>query len=92
VVSHVAAGEHIVPGPFHILRTLMEIFDGTTSSVLIFFNFPSVKMFMNEEDENLEVETHNFHVPTKHEVISSLAVGGRWVTSQSDLQVITVEE
>ena len=55
-------------------------------SVLISVSF-SVKMFINEEDENLDVETYNFPVPLKHEVISSLAVGGRWVTSQSDLQV-----
>ncbi|XP_064628750.1 quinone oxidoreductase-like protein 1 [Lineus longissimus] len=46
-----------------------------------------VKLFTNEEDENIDVETHDFPVPLKHEVISSLAVGGRWVTSQADLQI-----
>jgi len=49
-----------------------------------------VIMFPNEEDDltlspirRRQVKT----LPTKHEIISALAVGGRWVTRQMDLQI-----
>ena len=47
-------------------------------------------MYPNEEDDltlspirRKQLKT----LPTKHEIISALAVGGRWVTRQMDLQV-----
>ncbi|XP_074661264.1 quinone oxidoreductase-like protein 1 [Tubulanus polymorphus] len=47
-----------------------------------------VKMFNNNdlEDENVRMEVMH-PLPTKHDIISSLAMGGRWITSQSDLQL-----
>ena len=41
-------------------------------------NHDDLISFDDNDDNNL---------PSKHNVISSLAVGGRWITSQCDLQV-----
>ena len=50
----------------------------------------SVIVFPNEEDDltlNPARRRQLKSLPTKHEIISALAVGGRWVTRQSNLQV-----
>ncbi|XP_060608471.1 quinone oxidoreductase-like protein 1 [Ruditapes philippinarum] len=46
-----------------------------------------VKMYTNEEDCNLPSERRKFTTPHKHHVISCLGIAGKWVTSQSDLQL-----
>ena len=53
----------------------------------------AVDMYLNSADEENQEDLISFNddpaskLPSKHDIISSLAVGGRWVTSQSDLQV-----
>ena len=47
-----------------------------------------VQQFTSIEDLSSSGDDYKYPVPTKHEVISSLGVGGRWVTSQWDLQVM----
>lgn len=48
----------------------------------------NVKQFMNEEDEELTALGDDWRkYPSKHELISCLAVGGRLITSQSNLQL-----
>jgi len=42
----------------------------------------TVRMFSSDEDE-----TSKGRFPAKHDLISCLAVGGKWVTSQTNLQV-----
>ncbi|XP_071956048.1 quinone oxidoreductase-like protein 1 [Antedon mediterranea] len=42
-----------------------------------------VNMFPDQDDDVAQ----KLNLPTKHELISSLAVCGRWVTSQRDLQI-----
>ena len=44
-------------------------------------------MYTNEEDCNLPSERRKYPTPHKNEVISCLGIGGKWVTSQFDLQV-----
>ena len=51
------------------------------------FPLVSVKLYTNEEDCNLPSERRKYPTPHKHEVISCLGIGGKWVTSQFDLQV-----
>lgn len=46
-----------------------------------------VKLYTNEEDCNLPSERRKYPTPHKHEVISCLGIGGKWVTSQFDLQL-----
>ena len=51
-----------------------------------------VDMYVNSaEDENqdnlMSFDDLPNGLPSKHDIISSLAVGGSWVTSQTDLQV-----
>ena len=64
--------------PFHIERL---------SSINIMVLLISVKLYTNEEDCNLPSERRKYPTPHKHEVISCLGIGGKWVTSQFDLQV-----
>ncbi|XP_013413940.1 quinone oxidoreductase-like protein 1 isoform X2 [Lingula anatina] len=46
-----------------------------------------VHMFTSEEDSRILVDEMRHPLPSKYDIISSLAVGGRWVTSQFDLQL-----
>lgn len=46
-----------------------------------------VKQFSSDEDSNILVDDLRYPLPSKHEIILSLAVGGRWVTTQYDLQL-----
>ena len=50
-----------------------------------------VRIFTTDEDLSMMKENCSHHVPHKHELISCLGVGGRWVTSRCDLQVIIIE-
>ncbi|XP_023213578.1 quinone oxidoreductase-like protein 1, partial [Centruroides sculpturatus] len=46
-----------------------------------------VSMFLDEEDKKTANDNYLYPVPSKHEVISALAVGGRWITSKENLQI-----
>lgn len=46
-----------------------------------------VNMFPNDFKEEGLNPVKTSPLPSKHEIISCLAVGGRWITAQSDLQV-----
>lgn len=46
-----------------------------------------VSMFTNEEDRNIMEEKSKYSIPHKHEIISCLGVSGKWITSQSNLQL-----
>ena len=52
-------------------------------------------MYSNTAEEDNHDDLIDFNdsppngLPSKHDIISSLAVGGRWITTQSDLQVDT---
>lgn len=46
-----------------------------------------VSMFLDEEDKKTTNDNYSYPVPSKHEVISALAVGGRWITSKENLQL-----
>ena len=45
-----------------------------------------VSSISNIYDDNRTQNTLN-RLPTKHDIISCLTVGGRWVTSEANLQV-----
>ena len=49
--------------------------------------FSSVQLFTTEDDITVAGEDTSHYKPCKHDVISCLGLGGRWITSQSDLQV-----
>ena len=46
-----------------------------------------VEMYSEEFCDSLGISKRNRLLPSKHDVISCLAVGGRWITAQHDLQV-----
>ncbi|XP_041351405.1 quinone oxidoreductase-like protein 1 [Gigantopelta aegis] len=46
-----------------------------------------VRMFTNEEDIALQEESSPYPQPHKNDVISCLGFGGKWITSQPDLQL-----
>ena len=46
-----------------------------------------MRQFSNEEDIILLGEKTKFPKPHKHDILSCLTFGGKWVTSQMDLQV-----
>lgn len=46
-----------------------------------------VAMFSKEEEEISINENHSYHCPNKHDIISSLTVGGRWITCAHNLQL-----
>ena len=53
--------------------------------------FPLVVQYNDEFSEAIEdfgVHEKEGALPSKHDLITCLAVGGRWITSQQDLQVI----
>ena len=53
-----------------------------------YFLLLTVRMFTNEEDIALQEELCTYPRPHKNDVISCLGFGGKWITSQPDLQVI----
>ncbi|XP_078699068.1 quinone oxidoreductase-like protein 1 [Branchiostoma floridae x Branchiostoma belcheri] len=46
-----------------------------------------VSLFESEEDQNLALAVTSQYQPHKHELLSCLGMGGRWVTCQPDLQL-----
>lgn len=46
-----------------------------------------VTQFADTNYRILLEDTYEHPVPTKHDIVSCLAVGGRWITSKSDLQL-----
>ena len=53
--------------------------------------FPLVVQYNDKFSEAIEdfgVHEKEGALPSKHDLITCLAVGGRWITSQQDLQVI----
>lgn len=56
-------------------------------------SFQLVDMYSNRVDNDDNGDLISFDdsclgsLPSKHDIISTLSVGGRWVTSQNDLQV-----
>lgn len=67
-----------------LVSSVMEETGGLGVDVII---DNGVKMYTNEEDCNLPSERRKFTTPHKHDVISCLGIAGKWVTSQSDLQL-----
>lgn len=53
---------------------------------LLNYGVVAVRLFTNEADSGLSAADINRY-PVKHELLSCLAVGGRWVTSHHLLQV-----
>ncbi|EEC14124.1 quinone oxidoreductase, putative [Ixodes scapularis] len=52
---------------------------------LVFDN--GVTQFAETSYHIIPEETYSHPVPSKHDIVSCLAVGGRWITSKSDLQL-----
>ncbi|KAH9381444.1 hypothetical protein HPB48_008976 [Haemaphysalis longicornis] len=50
-----------------------------------------VTQFADTNYRILLEDTYKHPVPTKHDIVSCLAVGGRWITSKSDLQETGIE-
>ncbi|XP_055947941.1 quinone oxidoreductase-like protein 1 [Argiope bruennichi] len=46
-----------------------------------------VTLFSDNEYRILTNDNYSYPVPSKHEIISALAVGGRWITSKENLQL-----
>lgn len=67
-----------------LLSCVMEETGGIGVDVLV---DNGVKMFSNEEDNKFIDEKSKYPLPHKHDVISCLGMSGKWITSQSDLQL-----
>ncbi|KAK3097459.1 hypothetical protein FSP39_009811 [Pinctada imbricata] len=67
-----------------LVSSVMEETGGVGVDVVI---DSGVKMFTDEEDQQLIEEKHKYPCPHKHDVISCLGASGKWITSQSDLQL-----
>lgn len=49
-----------------------------------------VALFQDNDYRIMTNDNYTYPVPSKHEIISALAVGGRWITSKENLQVCLV--
>ncbi|KAL3883378.1 hypothetical protein ACJMK2_029650 [Sinanodonta woodiana] len=67
-----------------LISSLMEETGGVGVDVIV---DNGVRMFINEEDVKLMSERYPRPVPHKNDIISCLGIGGKWITSQMDLQL-----